>query len=99
MSQHKNPEEMIATTHNPARVSVEYPQLTWMFILIVLLAGLFAYRSLPQRKDPDIPNKIASISCTWPGASPEKMDELVARKIDESLSLNKYVDKVKSMSR
>jgi multidrug efflux pump subunit AcrB len=99
MSQHLSPEEMAAKTHNLARFSVENPQLTWMFLLIVLVAGVFAYRGLPQRKDPDIPNKIASISCTWPGASPEKMDELVARKIDEALSLNKYVDKVKSMSR
>jgi hypothetical protein len=97
MSQHKNPEEMVATTHNLARFSVEYPQLTWMFLVVALVAGLFAYRGLPQRKDPDIPNKVASISCTWPGASPEKMDVLVARKIDEALSLNKFVDKVKSM--
>jgi multidrug efflux pump len=99
MSQHQTPEEMIANTHNLARASVKYPQLVWMFLLICLLAGTFAYLGLPQRKDPDIPNKIASITCTWPGASPEKMDELVARKLEEAMSLNKYVDKVKSMSR
>src|SRR6266542_1935742 len=99
MPPHQSAEEMIARTRNLARSSVENPQLTGMFLLIVLVAGYFSYRGLPQRKDPDIPNKIASISVTWPGATPEKMDELVARKIEEALSLNKFVDKVKSMSR
>jgi hypothetical protein len=99
MAQHQSVEEMIAGTRNLARLSVENPSLIGMFLLIILVAGFFSYRSLPQRKDPDIPNKIASIACPWPGASPEKIDELVARKIEEALSLNKYVDKVKSMSR
>ena len=89
MSLHKSPEEMIAHTRNLARASVEYPQLVWMFLIICLLAGFFAYRGLPQRKDPDIPNKIASITCPWPGASPEKMDELVATlKKDHPTNLN-----------
>src|SRR5260370_5091215 len=99
MAQHQSVEEMIAGTRNLARLSVENPSLTWMFLLIIMVAGFFSYRGLPQRKDPDIPNKIAAIACPWPGASPEKIDELVARKIEAALSLNKYVDKVKSMSR
>src|SRR6266852_5430792 len=99
MAQHQSTEEMIAGTRNLSRLSVENQPLVWMFLLIILVAGIFSYRALPQRKDPDIPNKIASIACPWPGASPAKIDELVARKIEAALSLNKYVDKVKSMSR
>src|SRR5260370_27420866 len=99
MAQHQSTEEMIAGTRNLSRLSVENQPLVWMFLLIILGAGIFSYRGLPQRKDPDIPNKIAAIACPWPGASPEKIDELVARKIEAALSLNKYVDKVKSMSR
>src|SRR6266852_4637872 len=99
MAQHQSTEEMIAGTRNLSRLSVENQPLVWMFLLIILVAGMFSSRGLPQRKDPDIPNKIAAIACPWPGASPEKIDELVARKIEEALSLNKYVDKVKSMAR
>src|SRR5947209_10080879 len=99
MAQHQSTEEIIAGTRNLSRLAVENQPLIWMFLLIILVAGIFSYRGLPQRKDPAIPNKIAAIACPWPGASPEKIDELVARKIEEALSLNKYVDKVKSMSR
>src|SRR5260370_33557916 len=99
MAEHQSTEEMIAGTRNLSRLAVENQPLVWMFLMIILVAGIFSYRGLPQRKDPDIPNKIAAIACPWPGASPEKVDELVARKIEAALSLKQDGDKVKSVSR
>jgi hypothetical protein len=54
---------------------------------------------MPQRKDPDIPVRQAVALCPWPGASAEKIEQLVTRKIEEKMAENVKVDKIESNTR
>src|SRR5262245_20775802 len=54
---------------------------------------------MPQRKDPDIPVRLAVALCPWPGASAQREEELVTRRIEEVMAQNAMVDRITSVSR
>ena len=79
---------LIANTHNTARFFTENPHIAWMVLAATVLWGVFGYLRMPQRKDPDIPVKVAMAICPWPGVSPERVEQLVARRLEETIAEN-----------
>ncbi len=90
--------EIINKTHNTARFFVEWRQIAWVALISVLVWGGFAYFSMPQRKDPDIPVRKAVAITPWPGVSAEKIEQLVTRKVEEQMAANAMVTKIESIS-
>lgn len=100
MSDHRqNEEEQIAKTRNMARYFVETRQVSWILLIICLLWGAFAYWAMDKRKDPLQSNLYACVVCPWPGASAERVEELVTRKLEEKISENMKVQEITSVSR
>ena len=56
------------------------------FILLSLLAGGFAYRSLPKEGEPDIEIPAVSVSVPFPGISAEDAEELLIQPMETELS-------------
>jgi multidrug efflux pump subunit AcrB len=54
---------------------------------------------MPKLKDPYIPVRTAVATCLWPGASAEKLEQLVTRKIEQKMAENTKVEKIESISR
>src|SRR5438876_6825508 len=96
---YKSDQDRIEKTRNVPRFFVEHPQVSWVLLVGVLVWGWLGYHSMPQRKDPDIPVRVAVALCPWPGARAEKVEELVARKIEDAMASNASVYKVTSLSR
>jgi multidrug efflux pump subunit AcrB len=86
---HKSAQELIDHVHNLSRFCVEHPQVTWAALLGVCVWGVIGYRSMPQRKDPNIPVRVAVATCTWPGATAQQVEQLVTRPIEQAMSQNK----------
>jgi multidrug efflux pump subunit AcrB len=84
---------------NPSRFSVEHPHITWVLLIGTLLWGIYGNRNMPQRKDPDIPVKMALVETHWPGASAQRVEELVTRNIEKVLASNTKISKIESTSR
>lgn len=84
---------------NLSRFSVENPHITWVLLIGTLVWGIYGYLSMPQRKDPDIPVKVALVETHWPGASAERVEELVTRNIERVLASNSKISKIESTSR
>lgn len=99
MSQAKTDQEIIATTHNLARYSVENRQVVWIILFLCLIWGVYAYFAMEKRKDPLYSNLYAAAVCQWPGASAARVEELVTRKIEEKIAENMKVREIKSVSR
>ena len=100
MSSHgKSSQDFIAHTHNTARFFTENRHISWVLLIAVLLWGLFGYQQMPKRKDPNFPVIYAAVICPWPGASAERVEQLVTRKIEERLAENARVEKIESNSR
>src|SRR4029453_7748916 len=84
---------------NISRFFVEHRHISWVMLIAVCVWGFYSYRSMPQRKAPDTPVKTAVAITVWPGASAEKIEQLVTRKVEEKVAQNSNVDKIKSISR
>src|ERR1041385_5618039 len=84
---------------NISRFFVEQRHITWVMLIGVCAWGIYSYKSMPQRKDPDTPVKTAVAITTWPGVSAEKIEQLVTRKIEEKVAQNANVEKIRSISR
>ena len=89
----------IERTHNTARFFTETRHVAWVLLVGTMLWGVYGYLQMPQRKDPDIPVRQALALCPWPGASAEKIEQLVTRRIEEKIAENVKVEKIESNTR
>jgi hypothetical protein len=88
---HKGDAEMIEKGRNTARFFVEHRQTAWMLLIGTVLWGWYGYRSMPQRKDPDIPVRVAVALTQWPGVRAQEVEQLVTRPIEEKIAENSYI--------
>src|SRR5262245_53259109 len=96
---HRNEQQQIAETHNTARFFTETRQISWVLLIGTIVWGVYGYFQMPQRKDPDVPIRQALALCPWPGASAERIEELVTRRMEEKIAENVKVDKIESNTR
>lgn len=83
---------------NVARFSVRRPIFTVMAALIVILLGSVSLSRLPVDLMPDVTYPTLSISTNYGNASPEEMETLVTRPIEEAMSAVPGVEEVTSIS-
>jgi multidrug efflux pump subunit AcrB len=88
---HVTDEERIRTIHNTSRYFVEHRQIAWASLFGVVIWGVYGYFSMPQRKDPEIPVRVAVAACQWPGASAQEVEQLVTRPIEQTIAQNKTI--------
>jgi multidrug efflux pump subunit AcrB len=84
-------QELIEHTHNTSRFFVEHRQIAWAALVAAVAWGAYGYISMPQRKDPDIPVRVAVASCRWPGATAQEGEQLVTRPIEQTIAENKHI--------
>jgi HAE1 family hydrophobic/amphiphilic exporter-1 len=83
---------------NPSRFAVQRPVLTVMVALIIIIVGIVSFRRLPIDLMPDITYPTLSISTAYENASPEEVEELITRVIEEAMSAVPGVEEVSSVS-
>ena len=83
--------EEITGRRNVPKFFVDHPQISWMLLLGVLVWGWFGYRSMPQRKDPDIPVRLGVAACPWPGATAQQVEQFITRRIEDVAAENKTI--------
>src|SRR5215831_8674304 len=88
---HQSDQELIQHTHNTSRFFVEHRQVAWAALVAVVIWGVYGYFSMPQRKDPDIPVRVAVAACQWPGATAQEVEQLVTRPIEQTIAENKTI--------
>ncbi|HBA86378.1 MAG TPA: acriflavin resistance protein [Verrucomicrobia bacterium] len=81
-----------------ARFSVHRPVFVTMAALIVIILGAISLLRIPVDLMPDITDPTISISTTYENASPEEIEELVTRPIEEAMSAVPGVQEVASSS-
>src|SRR5712691_3343597 len=88
---YKSDQDRIEKTHNVPRFFVKHPQVSWVLLIGVLIWGWFGYQSMPQRKDPDIPVRVAVAFCSWPGATAQQVEQFLTRPIEDAVAENKTI--------
>ncbi len=98
-SEHEHDAELVRTKRNVARYFTETRQVAWVLLLLTVPWGIFAYLRMPKAKDPLIPVRVAVLTCTWLGATAEKIEALVTRRLEQKIAENPKVEKIESTSR
>src|SRR5580704_9657230 len=88
---HITDEDRIRTIHNTSRYFVEHRQIAWASLFGVVIWGVYGYFAMPQRKDPEIPVRVAVAACQWPGATAQEVEQLVTRPIEQTIAQNKTI--------
>lgn len=92
-------EVMIRKTRNTARFFTENPHISWVLLVFTILWGVFSYASMPKRKDPEIPVRVAAALLSWPGATAEDVEERVTRVVERKLAENSKIERIESTTR
>lgn len=78
--------------------SVHHPIFTVMIFLIVIILGFVSFTRLPIDLMPDITFPTLSVSTSYGNASPEEMEELITRPVEEALAAVPGVEEISSTS-
>ncbi|MDJ0907287.1 MAG: efflux RND transporter permease subunit [Woeseiaceae bacterium] len=81
------------------RSAIEQNRITLTIIVLAVLAGLFAYQGIPKAQDPGFTIRTAVITTRFPGASPQRVEELVTDKIEKKVQEMPEIDNITSESR
>jgi len=81
-----------------SRFAVHRPIFTIMVVLIAVILGIISLIRLPVDLMPDISYPTLSISCEYENASPEEIEELITRPIEEAMSAVPGAEEVSSTS-
>src|SRR5216684_801018 len=88
---HRTDADIIEKTHNTARFFVEHRHIAWVLLIATVLWGSYGYNSMPQRKDPDLPVRVAVAQTPRPGVKAQEVEQLVTRPIEEKIAENSYI--------
>ncbi|MCW0372976.1 efflux RND transporter permease subunit [Xanthomonas sacchari] len=71
---------------NLSSYSIRHPIPAIVLFILLGVAGFYSFRELTVQQDPDIDFPIVTVTTSLPGASPNQLENEVARKIEHSLS-------------
>jgi len=84
---------------NIPEFSIKHQPVVWIILLLCLAAGLVNYFTISQREDPEFKISVALVVTIWPGASAEKVEKLVTKKLEEKFEELSTVDELVSSTR
>ncbi len=81
------------------QAALENNRVTLVALLVILFAGLGAYRDMPQNEDPGFIIRVALVMTYFPGASPERVEQLVTDPLEEAIQEIPELDYISSESK
>ena len=84
---------------NFAKFSIDRNRVVLSILAVVMVMGLVFYNSLSRDSMPPYTIRVATIVSSFPGASPERVEELVTDKIEKIVQELPELKKVTSTSR
>jgi len=79
--------------------SINKDRVTILFLMIMAVAGVLAYLTYPKQEDPSILIREAVVWAFFPGMAPERVEDLITRKLEEQIRLLGDVDYIESDSK
>jgi HAE1 family hydrophobic/amphiphilic exporter-1 len=80
------------------RAALARPVTTWMAFAALAVIGLISARQLPLEEMPDITFPGVFINVPYPGSTPEEVERLVTRPIEEALATLPGIEEIRSTS-
>lgn len=71
---------------NISELSIRRPVLATVLTLIILLFGFIGYSSLGVREYPSVDNPIISVSCSYPGANADVIENQITEPLEQNIN-------------
>ena len=71
---------------NISELSIRRPVLATVLTIIILLFGLIGYTTLGVRKYPSVDNPIISVTCSYPGANAEVIENQITEPLEQNIN-------------
>ncbi len=84
---------------NITRFAIDNDRMTCVALIVIVLAGVGAYIDMPRNEDPGFVIRTALVKTFFPGASPERVEQLVTDKLEKVIQEIPELDAVRSESK
>ncbi|MGH1460518.1 MAG: efflux RND transporter permease subunit [Neptuniibacter sp.] len=81
------------------RLAIENNRTSFMVLLVILVVGISTFISMPRAYDPGFVMRTAQVITYFPGASPERVEQLVSSRLEDVVKEIPELDFVKTESR
>lgn len=78
--------------------SVEHKNVVMLLVVSILAAGILSYVFLERQENPTVVAPNAAIQCIYPGASPEDIEKLVVKPIEDEIREISDIKRIESFS-
>lgn len=78
---------------------VEKRGVAWLCLIGMLVAGAVSYFQIPQQEDPKIPQRTSLVVTQFPGATSDKVEDLVTEPLEKKIAELSTVEEISSESR
>lgn len=83
---------------NISQYSITHRSVVGLFLVLLLMGGIYAFVKLGKREDSTFTIKTAVVVCRYEGATPEEVEQLVAIPLERELRTLGSVDEITSES-
>lgn len=84
---------------NWAEWAIEHRQLVYFFAFLVLIMGIFSFKSLGRSEDPSFAVKQMVVSAGWPGASAKDVEMHLTNTLEKQIQSLPQIERITSYSR
>src|ERR1700685_2965494 len=68
------------------KAAITRPVFILMMMIALIVLGLLAYSGMRKEQNPDVSFGVVTVSTPYPGASPEEVNTLISRKVEQAIS-------------
>ncbi len=84
---------------NLADWCIRHKQVVYFFMALITITGIYSFNALGRSEDPKFVIRQMVISCAWPGATADEMEQHVTSKIEKAVQSLPDLDYITSYSR
>jgi multidrug efflux pump subunit AcrB len=81
------------------RWAIEKNRITIVALLLIIAGGLQTYRTMPRNEDPGFIIRTATVITYFPGASPQRIEQLITDKLEKAIQQMPEIDFLSSQSK
>ncbi|MEE2665163.1 MAG: efflux RND transporter permease subunit [Myxococcota bacterium] len=84
---------------NLTRAAIQRDRVTWVALAVIALTGVFTYLGMPRAEDPGFTVRTAVVLTRFPGASAERVEQLVTDKLEKKIQELPELERIQSQSK
>ena len=84
---------------NLSAIAIKRPVFTVMMTLALLVLGVLGFKRLGTDLFPDVSFPVVMVTAAYPGASPDEVENLVSKPVEDAVISLNGIDRVRSFSR